>query len=213
MTAKVLHCCRASSIHCAQAKQCGLVKPGLPCFAADLQYEATVCKPAQPDDKPLGSPDISTLRPELQQQWAAESNMHLGAITVKPQSHLNVVWQCDNCPAGQPHIWTAHVHNRTRRSTQCPYCSNRLVCLHNSLATIAPDAAQYWNHSKNKVSPEQMFAGSHLRAEWKCPACSWEWRAPVVRCTHARSGCPKCSQQSQSQHPTFAEAQPAELAE
>ena len=158
--------------------------------------------------------DISLLSPELQQQWDVERNMHLGAIRVKPQSRIRAVWQCDKCPAGQPHIWTAAVQKRTQ-GTQCPYCSNRRVCLHNCLATVAPDAAQYWNHSKNEKVPEQVLAGSRTRAEWKCPACNSEWKAPIFMRTRNRSGCPKCSRASrvrQSQ-PTFAEAQPAELAE
>ena len=154
------------------------------------------------------------LSPELQQQWHIERNMHLGAIRVKPQSNLRVTWQCDKCPAGQPHIWTAIVAGRTR-GRQCPYCSNWRVCLHNSLAVIAPDVAQYWNHSKNDKSSEQVLAGSTIRAEWKCPACNREWKAPIFMRTSNRAGCPKCSQTNrviQSQ-PTVLEAQPACLAE
>ena len=124
------------------------------------------------------------------------------------------MWQCNKCPAGQPHIWTALVYSRTK-SAQCPYCSNRLVCFHNSLATLAPDAAQYWNHSKNAKSPDQVLAGSNSRAEWKCPTCKWEWQAPVESRVHSRAGCPKCShaQKVKVSQPTFAEAQPACLAE
>ena len=141
--------------------------------------------------------------------------MHLGSIRVKLQSNIKAVWQCDKCPAGQPHIWAAGVKDRTQKGSQCPYCCNREVCLHNSLATKAPDAARYWNHSKNEKAPEQVVAGSHSRAAWKCPYCSWEWRAPVFMRTRAKAGCPKCSARSRSRQsqPTFAEAQPACLAE
>ena len=154
------------------------------------------------------------LSSELQQQWHVERNMHLGPITVKPQSGIKVVWQCDKCPAGQPHIWKSTVAHRTR-GTRCPYCSNRLVCLHNSIATIAPDAVQYWNHSKNDVAPDQLLAGSKFRAEWKCPTCQWEWQAPVFMRTRTNAGCAKCSARNRSQqsHPTLAEAQPACLSE
>ena len=154
------------------------------------------------------------LSPELQQQWNVDGNMHLGAIRVKPQSHIRAVWQCDKCPAGQPHIWAAVVACRTR-GRQCPYCCNKRVCLHNSLATIAPDAAQYWNHSKNEQMPEQVVAGSNAKADWKCPACNLEWQACIKGRVRNRSGCPKCSRVNrvkQSQ-PTFLEAQPACLAE
>ena len=133
---------------------------------------------------------------------------------VKPYSSLKAVWQCNECPAGQPHVWSTSVAHRTR-ATKCPYCSNTLVCLHNSLATVAPDVAKYWNHSKNERSPQQVLAGSNLRAEWKCPACNWEWQAPTSNRTRASSGCPKCSarKQNRQSQPTFADARPPEFAE
>ena len=124
-------------------------------------------------------------------------------------SHSNkAVWQCNKCPAGQPHI------SRTE-GAQCPYCSNRLVCLHNSLATLALEAAQYWNHSKNEKSADQVLAGSNCRAAWKCPACNREWHGSMKGRIRNRSGCPKCSraQKVMRSQPTFAEAQPACLAE
>ena len=183
-----------------QKKQCE------ECFAGYVQCQAKAKQP--------GSLDISLFSPQLQQQWDAQRNLPLGAIKVKPQSEIKAVWQCDKCPAGQPHAWTAIVKSRTK-GAKCPYCSNRLVCLHNSLATIAPGVAQYWNHSKNEKAPEQVMASSRLRAEWKCPACTWEWQAASSMRTRARAGCPKCSARNrirQSQ-PTIAQTQPACLAE
>ena len=138
--------------------------------------------------------------------------MHLGAIRVKPQSSIKALWQCNKCPAGQPHIWTATVQNRTRGS-QRPYCTNKHVCLHNSLATIAPEAVQYWNQGKNAKTPDQVPAGSHFRAEWKCPACNCEWQAPVFTRLRNNAGCPKCRQEQKQRQPTFSKAQPVELAE
>ncbi|KAL3144772.1 hypothetical protein ABBQ38_001886 [Trebouxia sp. C0009 RCD-2024] len=180
-----------------------------------LQCQVTAShKPGQPDGTPPMSPDISMLSPELQEQWHVDSNRHLGAVKVKQQSAIKAVWQCNKCPAGQPHVWTAPVHRRTRGS-QCPYCSNRRVCLHNSLATIAPETAKYWNHSKNRTAPEQVLAGSSSTAMWKCPACRYEWKAPIYQRVRSGSGCPKCSHKNQKRNsqPTFAEAQPACLAE
>lgn len=178
-----------------------------------MQCQATALKPAQPDHKFPGLPDISLLSPELQQQWHVQRNMHLGAIMVKPNSSIKVVWQCNQCPAGQPHIWTAAVNQRAQRGTKCPCCCNRIVCLHNSLATIAPDIAQSWNHRKNEKAPEQVVTNASYRAEWKCPTCSWEWQAPVFSRTRKRAGCPKCSARTKQSQPTFADAQPAELSQ
>ena len=184
------------------------------CCAGHLQCQSTGSKQDQSDNRPTVSPDVSMLRPELQQQWHVDRNLHLGLLKVKPHSHRKAIWQCNNCPAGQPHIWAAKVADRTR-GTQCPYCSNRLVCKHSSLATVAPEVALYWNYSKNEKTPEQVLAGSNLRAEWQCPACKWEWQAPIQMRTRKSAGCPKCSraQRVTQRQPTFAEAQPAELSE
>ena len=184
------------------------------CFAGHVQCQAKAKQPRQSGDRQSVAPDISLLSPELQQQWGTKNNLHLGAIKVKPHSNVKAVWQCNQCPAEQPHIWTALVFSRTK-GAQCPYCSNRLVCLHNSLATTAPDVAQYWNRSKNEKAPDQLLAGSNFKAEWKCPACNWEWQAQVHGRTRARAGCPNCSKRRQSRQsqPTFAEAQPACLAD
>ncbi|KAL3144808.1 hypothetical protein ABBQ38_001917 [Trebouxia sp. C0009 RCD-2024] len=155
------------------------------------------------------------LSPELQQQWHVDSNRHLGAIKVKPKSRIQAVWQCNKCPAGQPHVWSALVNSRTRGS-RCPYCSNRRVCVHNSLATIAPEVATYWDRNKNEKTPEQVLAGSNSRAEWKCPGCNHEWKAQIAQRVMTRAGCPKCSSKNKSNRqsqPTFVEAQPASLAE
>ena len=116
--------------------------------------------------------------------------------------------------------WTAThldstVRHRTNGSSKCPFCSNRLVCLHNSLATVAPDVTQYWNHSKNDTSPQQLVAGSSFRAEWKCPTCKWEWQTAIQGRVRANAGCPKCSarKQNRQSQPTFAKAEPACLTE
>ena len=167
------------------------------------------------DDRlPPGSPDISMLSLELQQQWHVDRNMYLGAIKVKPRSNIKAVWTCDKCPTGQPHVWSASVNDRTG-GTRCPYCSNRRLCLHNCLATIAPGVAHYWDLTKNEKSAEQVLAGSSTRAAWKCPACKHEWKARIAQRVLSNSGCAKCSSAARTlqPQPTFAEAQPAELAE
>ncbi|KAL3144681.1 hypothetical protein ABBQ38_001808 [Trebouxia sp. C0009 RCD-2024] len=188
------------------------LQAGTPTFstAGNLQFQSK--STSQFDKRPPQSPDISMLSPELQKQWHVDRNMHLGTIKVKPHSKIPTVW--NHCPVGQPHVWIATVQSRTR-GTKCPYCSKKQICLHNSLATIAPDVAQYWNHSKNVKSPDQVLAGSSFPAEWRCPACKYEWQTPIGRRVREGSGCPQCSLASRvmHSHPTFAEAQPAELAQ
>ena len=186
-----------------------------PVLAGCLRCQAAK-QPHHSDDRPPAPPDISMLSPELQKQWHVDLNRHLGAVKVGPYSGTQAVWQCDKCPAGQPHIWTTTVKSRTH-GTQCPFCNGNRVCLHNSLATIAPATARYWNYSKNDKPPEEVLAGCRYRAEWKCPACKHEWQARVDSRTSKwllMSGCPACSTRTpKKSHPTCAEAMPPEMAE
>lgn len=161
------------------------------CSAAHLHSQSTTDKPSQADNRATLAPDISLLSPELQRQWHFNRNMHLGPIKVKPYSHIQALWQCNKCSTGQPHIWAARVAHRTG-GTQCPYCTNKLVCAHNCLTAVAPDVAKYWNHNKNETAPDQVVAGSHSRAHWKCPFCKWEWQAAISMRTCQRAGCPRC---------------------
>ncbi|KAL3144783.1 hypothetical protein ABBQ38_001896 [Trebouxia sp. C0009 RCD-2024] len=196
----------------------GRLHKGMPAHirTGRVRRQVAANQPSQLGDRLPVSPDISMLSPALQHQWHVDLNMHLGAIIVKPYSGIKAIWHCDRCPAGQPHVWTASVTSRTH-GTDCPYCKGRRVCLHNSLATIAPEAAKYWNHSKNEKPPEEILAGCQYRAEWKCPACKHEWQARVDSRTSkkaALAGCPKChTRKTWKSQPTFAESQPPQLAE
>ena len=136
-------------------------------------------------------PDISELSVHLQQQWHPDNNAWLGGIKVKPHSGKRVKWSCPNCPLGRPHVWETTVQLRTSGS-KCPYCLNKRVCKHNSLATKAPKQWKYWNHEKNAKTPEQVNAGSSLRVHWKCPDCRLTWQAPVSARTRRDAGCPSC---------------------
>ncbi len=167
---------------------------------------AKAARPHKQQEKSMqpGLPDISELSPQLQQEWHPDNNALLGGIKVNPGSGLRVMWSCPNCPAGCPHIWKATVSSRTR-GAKCPYCQGRSVCQHSSLATKAPRQTRYWNHDKNAKTPEQMLAGSNLRAEWKCPVCSHEWQAQVAQHVQNDSGCLLCSNKEgrNTKRPTF----------
>ena len=172
--------------------------------------QGKVAEPNKQSGKCLtpGLPDVSALSLQLQQEWHPDNNALLGGIKGKPHSHARVMWSCPNCPAGCPHIWETSVASRTGGS-KCPYCHGNRVCQHSSLATTAPRQTQFWNHDKNAKTPEQVLAGSNLRAEWKCPICSHEWQAQVAQCARNDSGCPLCSKATgrNTKKPAFEAAQ------
>ncbi len=160
-------------------------------------------------------PDTSLLRPELQRQWHHDKNQYLGDNQITTSSNLRVWWSCDQCPSGHPHDWMATVNNRQYMDTQCPYCTNNSLCQHNSLLTVAPAVAAYWDTAKNGVTPDQVMAHSHARRHWLCPKCGRSWQAWTFRKVATQSGCPKCSSTNrpwnrqpsltQSQHPAMLE--------
>ncbi len=99
--------------------------------------------------------------------------------------------------------------------TRCPYCTNNRLCQHNTLLTMAPAVAAYWDTAKNGLAPDQVMARSNARRHWFCSKCSHSWQAQVFSKVDNQSGCPKCSNISkswnrqpsltQSQHPAMLE--------
>ncbi len=180
--------------------------------APEVRCQATAAQPQKQQGKHLnvGLPDISQLSPQLQQEWHLDNNALLGGIKIKPYSNMKIKWSCPNCPAGYPHVWKATVQSR-RRGTKCPFCQGKSVCQHNSLATKAPRQTRYWNQDKNAKTPEQTLAGSNLRADWKCPACSHEWQGQVAPRVRDDRGCPRCNRigsiGNKYKQPTFEAAQ------
>jgi len=160
-------------------------------------------------------PDISLLRPELQRQWHHARNHYLGDRQIKGGSRLRVWWSCDQCPSGLPHEWSASVSQRQRKDSQCPFCTKNNLCQHNSLLTVAPAVAAYWDTVKNELTADQVIAGSSTRRHWLCPKCGHSWQAKIFSKVRAKSECPKCSRKSQtinrrpsltqSQHPAMLE--------
>ncbi|DBA66737.1 TPA: hypothetical protein ACH3X2_001886 [Trebouxia sp. C0005] len=173
------------------------------------------CCCGQPGKKASAVPDISLLRSELQRQWHHAKNQDLGDRQITTGSGLRVWWTCDKCPSGLLHEWLATVKDRQNMDSQCPYCTNNSLCQHNSLLTVAPAVAAYWDTAKNGLTPDLVMAGSHARRHWLCPKCGHSWQAMIHRKVGNQSGCPKCSNISkpwnrqpsltQSQHPAMLE--------
>ena len=177
-------------------------------------YSETRCC-GQPWKQFSAGPDISLLRPELQRQWHHAKNQHLGDRQITTGSGLRVWWTCNQCPSGLAHEWLTSVNQRQNMDSQCPYCTNNSLCQHNSLLTVAPAVAAYWDTAKNGLTPDQVMARSHARRHWLCPKCRHSWQANICVKVDVQSGCPKCSSTNkpwnrqpsltQSQHPAMLE--------
>ena len=173
------------------------------CAAAEFPSLPHTCQtlPEPPAAGPAG-PDISLLTAKLQKQWHHNKNQHLGDTQIKPGSQRRVWWTCYQCPCRLSHEWLATVKDRQGMDTQCPFCTNRKLCHHNSLLTVAPSVASYWDSAKNGITADQVVAGSGTRKHWMCPTCNHSWQAWVQNKSKTNSGCPKCSKNLGGAHQT-----------
>lgn len=104
---------------------------------------------------------------------------------------------------------------RQDQRQRLPYCAGQLVCLHNSLATQAPQIASEWDYKVNEMTPANYTSKSCTKVAWKCSSCQHAWQAPIKRRTLLGSGCPMCGKESQrrkSKQPTLAASGPAVMA-
>src|SRR5215471_6967607 len=132
---------------------------------------------------------LSVTHPELASEWHPTKNGDLTPAKVVAGSHNNVWWKCPN---GPDHEWQAKPSARTRKrgGTGCPFCANQKVSITNCLATTHPELAAEWHPTKNQpLSANDVIAGSHRLAWWKCPKGEGhEWQATLI----ARSIGGKC---------------------
>ena len=106
-----------------------------------------------------------------------------------------------------------------RRSTSaeagndCPFCVGRVVCSHNSLATLAPHIALDWDYAANKLTPHDYTSKCQERASWRCHICGHEWDVKISSRVSNSSGCPACYAErggckadgTRTSHPTLAQ--------
>ena len=173
----------AGSANCWEARTTALQSQSLfRSFAAFLQNQNE-------------GPDISRLRPDLQQQWDEPKNAHFGRIQITPGSNKRVHWNCPHGSASHPHSWVAIVKSRSS-GANCPICSGQKVSKSTSLATKAPGVAKEWDFEANMLTPNDCTTGSHARVHWKCQTCGQGWIAKVSQRTGSAkipgTGCPRC---------------------
>lgn len=148
-----------------------------------------------------GENDLASKFPDLAAQWHPILNGTLVPDQVSVYSNRTVTWLC---PLG--HTYTAAVSSRTGRGCGCPYCAGRRVLPgFNDLATRYPELAAQWHPDLNeKLTPEQVTAGSHKKVWWQCPL-GHVWKAVVYsRTGTVKTGCPICA----GKHPRMGQGFP-----
>jgi DNA-directed RNA polymerase subunit RPC12/RpoP len=86
-----------------------------------------------------GVNDLQTLFPQLAKEWHSQKNDEFTPDTISAFSGKKVSWICE-----KGHEWSATVINRSKRKSNCPYCSGRKAILgETDLGTINPN----WHQS------------------------------------------------------------------
>ncbi len=130
--------------------------------------------------------------PELVAQWHPTNNFDLFPDQVRAGSARRIWWLC---PKHLDHVWQSQARVRTAGSN-CPYCANQRLSRTNSLSAIAALVAREWHPDLNAKSPDDVIAGSHSVAWWRCKKdFAHVWRASVHSRVSSGAGCPYCARQ------------------
>lgn len=95
------------------------------------------------------------------------------------------------------HRWTTTFNHRTGiNKTNCPYCSNNKVCIHNSLKVLYPELMKEWNFEKNNEDPSTLSKHSNKIVWWKCPLNNCSYKASIDSRTVRLTQCKICTNTS-----------------
>lgn len=149
---------------------------------------------------------LSATHPEVANQFHPCANGTKSPGEFTASSITPIVWLC---PKGIlcEHSWIMPINQRIRHPN-CPFCTNRKLCLDNCLHTKFPTIALDWDYDKNgTLTPFKVQAGAKRKVYWQCSRCSHRWAAEVRSRTSKTkgksNGCPQCYRQCSKQELFF----------
>lgn len=135
---------------------------------------------------------LSTLYPELSNEWNYEKNGILTPDMFFPGANTKV-WWLGKCG----HEWKQAINVRTgKERCGCPFCSGKKVLPgFNDLFSCFPELSKEWHPTKNgDLKPTDITTGNSRKVWWKCQK-GHEWEASAYSRTRLNSGCPYCAGQ------------------
>lgn len=161
-----------------------------PCKVCKLQY-----------NKAKREDNTSTLLkdrfPDIFNQLHPTKNDHLNFKTLTYGSNKYATFICDTVyDCGCAHEWKSIICNRTNSNSGCPYCSNLLICEHQSFMNDPLLFSQYKQENNPKIeNPWLISKNSHVKITWQCfyhLSCKHIWSSTVHSRTSGNTGCPFC---------------------
>jgi len=150
--------------------------------------------------------NLSVTDPEIAKQWHPLKNRPWTPQMVTRGSHKVFYWVCNKY---KTHEWQSTVNKRTS-DRGCPYCTNKIPCKENCLATIYPDIAKEWHPTKNKpYTSRDVTFGSGMDVWWQCSIYkSHNWKVSINDRTAYKTGCYKCMRKKANKHNCLATVNP-----
>lgn len=142
------------------------------------------------------SNSLQTLFPDIAKQWHPTMNGTLTSSDIVAGTNRRYWWKCDK---GEDHEWITSGSNRIA-GKGCPICEGLKVVKSNCLTTTHFDLAKQWHPTKNeKLTPNDVVAGSHKTVWWLCSNNPLhEWKTSVNNRSSKKHGCPYCKLTPQS---------------
>lgn len=136
----------------------------------------------------VGFNDLATTHPDIAQELVPDLNGGITGTQISIGYKKMLTWRCR-----QGHLHKVNPYEKSRYAVGCPICSGRKVLKgFNDLKSLNPALANEWNHTKNKLLPDQISLGSNRKVWWIC-LIGHEWIAPIVNRTARGDACPLCS--------------------
>ncbi|MBP2386339.1 zinc-ribbon domain-containing protein [Paeniglutamicibacter kerguelensis] len=135
-----------------------------------------------------GYNDIPTTHPQLASLWDEHANGNLKITEISAGNSAKKIRL--RCPKG--HRFTRTPAKLVATEGRCPVCFGRvLVPGLNDVATLRPDAAEWWHPTKNgKLTPKQVKPKSERNVWWLCPERHEFQRTVVYQCSRKKLTCP-----------------------
>jgi hypothetical protein len=144
--------------------------------------------PSCTKSKPTPQYNLAKLFPDLIKEISLVDNIGFDPNTESPFSGKKIVWQCKKCY----HKWIAIVLSRTRSKSGCPRCHGKILTPERSFAEKCPEAIGVWDYEKNKIRPDDIFAGTHRQYFFKC-LCGNSYECRPQKFMLGQVQCKQCS--------------------
>lgn len=155
-------------------------------FSKSGRFYCPICENYQLQ---TGENDLSTVDPELAEEFDVEKNGLSPEEIIFHSSNENIWWKCKD----RGHSFQRSIYYRRNHNRECPVCTGSIIVPGiNTLLAMRPEVASEWSNSNNR-SPDEIFYNVSILAKWICPTCKGEYTFPIKDRYIGDESCPYCN--------------------